>query len=378
MKIFPKFLVLTVASLWGFATSSRAQMAAENFTVRGAIDKGADGDSVLLARFNSGRFVPVDTAVYRKGSFSFAGKAGGAHLAALVILKNGEAVAGSSIVIEPGEVWVRLFKDPAREAEIPKSVTNSLWRSFSSKDDEVASQLMSYSQAMKDRLSPADMATCKGAIDSLNRERAVNVVNFIKAHPATNAADLVFNVFYRLLDEGQFSEVATLLGKNTPQLPGYVSVLQEIQAQQALQRQSQGGTFIDFTLPDVNGKPVKVSDVVKANKLTLIDFWASWCGPCRQELQSTVTVAYNYFKSKGFEIVGVSLDSNRDSWLSTIKSMNLNWIHVSDLKGWRCSAAQTYGVSSIPASVLVDSDGNVVGRNLRGEQLVQALLKYLK
>lgn len=355
-----------------------AQTAAEQFTVRGAIDKGVDGDSVLLARFSAGRFVPVDTAVYKKGAFAFSGRAAGAHLAALILVKNGEAFAGSSFVIEPGELWVRLFKDPAREAEIPKSVTNALWRSFSSHDDEVATQLMAYSQALKGRLSAADQIACKSAIDSLNSVRAANVANFIKAHPSTNAADLVFSVFYRLLDDAQLKEVSAILSRNIPVLPGYATAMQELKAQRALMQQSQGGKFIDFTLPDENGKNVTASDVIKANKLTLIDFWASWCGPCREELRNTVTVAYKYFKPKGFEIIGVSLDSNKESWLGAIKSMGLNWIHVSDLKGWRCSAAQTYGVSSIPSSVLVDSEGNVVGRNLRGEQLIQTLLKHLK
>jgi thiol-disulfide isomerase/thioredoxin len=107
-------------------------------------------------------------------------------------------------------------------------------------------------------------------------------------------------------------------------------------------------------------------------KYVLIDFWASWCGPCRAENPNLVKV-YNDFKDKGFDIFGVSLDTDRKSWLKAIKDDNLTWHHVSDLKGWENSAAQVYGVRAIPANVLLDKDGYIIGKNLRGEDLRKKL-----
>ncbi len=104
----------------------------------------------------------------------------------------------------------------------------------------------------------------------------------------------------------------------------------------------------------------------------MIDFWASWCGPCRKENPNVVKV-YQQYKDQGFEILGVSLDNDRDRWLKAIADDKLTWLHISDLKGWRSTFAQQYGVSSIPQTILLDQDGNILARNLRGPALEEKL-----
>ena len=100
----------------------------------------------------------------------------------------------------------------------------------------------------------------------------------------------------------------------------------------------------------------------------LIDFWASWCGPCRKENPNNVKL-YNEMKAKGFEIYGVSLDKNKEDWTNAIMQDKLTWVHVSDLKYWSSEAAATYKVESIPATFLIDKDGKILAKNLRGEEL---------
>jgi thiol-disulfide isomerase/thioredoxin len=103
-------------------------------------------------------------------------------------------------------------------------------------------------------------------------------------------------------------------------------------------------------------------------KVVLIDFWASWCGPCRKE-NPNVKVNYDKYKSKGFEILGVSLDRDINAWRNAIEQDGLTWHHVSDLKGWQSQHAALYSVTSIPQTVLIDKKGNIIARNIRGEQL---------
>lgn len=136
-----------------------------------------------------------------------------------------------------------------------------------------------------------------------------------------------------------------------------------------------GTSAPEITLPTPDGKEVSLSSL--KGKYVLVDFWASWCGPCRRE-NPNVVAAFNKFKGKNFTILGVSLDSDKDKWVQAIAKDGLTWQHISDLQGWESIAARNYGVNSIPANFLVDPDGKVIARDLRGEDLEAQLAAVLK
>ena len=137
-----------------------------------------------------------------------------------------------------------------------------------------------------------------------------------------------------------------------------------------------GNPCIDFTMDGPDGKPVTLSDIYRENKVTMIDFWAGWCGPCRM-FNPTLVEIYKEYHSKGFEILGVSLDRNADDWKNAIKADKLTWPQVSDLKFWESEAAAMYNVRYIPQNVFVDSDGNILGRRLGEDEIVSLLEEHL-
>ena len=176
----------------------------------------------------------------------------------------------------------------------------------------------------------------------------------------------------------------TLLACSQQQKPGSTAALSEETTETAATEAGEEDTlqadvpqYTDIALPGTDERVIRVSDYVAKNKLTLIDFWASWCGPCRAEMPY-VARTYAAFHGKGLEIVGVSLDNDREAWLNAIRDLQLAWPQMSDLKGWESEGARLYGVQSIPANVLITQEGRVVATDLRGEQLyrkVEALLQ---
>lgn len=130
----------------------------------------------------------------------------------------------------------------------------------------------------------------------------------------------------------------------------------------------------DFILPDTSGKNISLSSL--RGKYVLIDFWASWCSPCMKDMPA-VKKLYSEFKTKGFEILGVSLDKSRDSWINAIKNNSLGWVHVSDVKFWQSAVVPLYNVTAIPYTVIVDKDGRIIAKNLRGEALYKKVQNLL-
>ena len=129
-----------------------------------------------------------------------------------------------------------------------------------------------------------------------------------------------------------------------------------------------GQQYTDLEMADPDGKMHKISELVGKGKYVLVDFWASWCGPCRAEMPN-VLEAYNKFHAKGFEVIGVSFDQKKEAWVKAVEQLQMPWLQISDLKGWQCAAAPIYKIDGIPDNILIDPQGKIIDRGLRGKAL---------
>lgn len=196
---------------------------------------------------------------------------------------------------------------------------------------------------------------------------------FIRTHPKQLASLWVLvNELSKRVEPEEFEQLFNSLDQPLKETKYGVSASRYIRSVKGM---SEGEMAEDFSQEDMNGKQVKLSSF--RGKYVLVDFWASWCGPCRAE-NPNVVKAFNRFKDKNFTIVGVSLDNNRDRWVAAVKQDNLQWTQLSDLKGWSNEVAQQYNVRAIPANFLIDPQGRIIGRNLRGSDLEAKLEKVLK
>jgi peroxiredoxin len=231
-----------------------------------------------------------------------------------------------------------------------------------------------------DSLQSIAMGQANNALQDLN----VFLKQFINTCPNPTLAALALSFSSRSLPPAEFQASLIDQLKKYPDNEALVGLkkdydkrAQQMEAQQQEEAEKSwvGKQAPDLTLPDANGKMVSISSF--RGKYLLVDFWASWCGPCRAENPNVVT-AYNEFKGKNFTILGVSLDKEKDAWQQAIRADHLAWTHVSDLKFWQSEAVNTFGFNGIPFNVLIDPQGKIIAQALRGDDLENELRSVLK
>ena len=210
--------------------------------------------------------------------------------------------------------------------------------------------------------------------EEIDRKITEAVVNYILTHTDKQSAAKNLYDFRYNIDEDRQNEIISKADSSFKSVPGINYMIDHLNV---LKKVAVGQKFTDFEMPDAKGEMHKLSEYVGNGKVVLIDFWASWCPPCRAEMPNLVK-AYKDYKGKGFDIVGISLDSKADAWAKGVKDLNITWTQLSDLKGWQNGGAALYGVNSIPHTVLVDKDGTIIAKNLHGQELEDQIKEVLK
>ena len=343
-----------------------------HYTVKGKIT-GSDSITFYLQKREAGKLVSIDSAVSKKGSFTM--KGGVVDYPQMIQLVAGNTRKRTSFYLENADVMITGNLDSLYNAKISGSKTHDEYRSFIDSNkplSDIYSKIIIKYQAASQAGDTKNASMLEKQGDSIQTEMIKLQKNFIKNHPASYVTpSLVVSLSYEM-EANEIESMVNGLDTAIAALPQMKDLNERVKIMKAV---SVGQKAPDFTLSDPAGNPVVLSSKF-GPKLLLIDFWASWCQPCRQENPNVVKV-YNEYHKKGFDIVGVSLDKTKDAWVKAISDDKLAWTHVSDLQYWNNAAAKLYAVNSIPANFLLDETGKIIGRNLRGEALYNKVSEVL-
>ncbi len=365
LSIMKKLLFLLLACF--IVASCTTEKKELKYTLKINVDTIVDGYAYLQKRAG-GEWIKFDSSAQENASYVMQGVL---DFPSMYYVFIKDIKRNVPIFLDAGDITIEVFKDDYDATTITGSPAHDQYKGFEDEiavfDEKLHAIYQEYRTArdsglveVKDSLSQV--------MDGIYEEQQA----FIKEYVFNNNANVTSPyITYSNSYSWTVDELENIVNNFDPSLeasPDYIFLADRLVV---LKRVDIGQPLVDFAMKDTNDIDIHLSELSKG-KYLLVDFWASWCGPCRTE-NPNIVACYNDFHEKGFDVLGVSFDKSRENWIQAIHNDSLSWNHVSDLLYWNNAAGKLYGVRSIPSSILLDPDGIIIAKNLHGEELREKL-----
>lgn len=314
----------------------------------------------------------IDTIVGVEGKYELEGTADSTVFGVLFAKRIGGLNVG--LFIEPGTIKLNMSEKPAL-AKTSGTPCNDKWQELNDTLIAYGAQIDALAASIQqNKLSEQEQKAIEKKIAALSAKSDDFVKVFAKKNVNNEVGYFIISNYAPSMNDEAKAELVGALPEKFAKRDAIVALKKQMEQSK---KTAVGTTLADYTMDDIDGKPTSILSLVKQNKLTVIDFWASWCGPCRAEMPTMVKM-YADNKAKGLGIIGISLDNNKEKWAAAIKQLGITWPQLSDLKGWDNGFAKLFAVQGIPYTVVIDQQGKILKKDLRGAQLVEYVEEQLK
>lgn len=312
----------------------------------------------------------LDSALIENNAFTFNGTADSAQACLLFIPKENAKPQTVDFILENANMTATFNES---EAYVSGSLENDLLTALNKQEKEIDKSFEAINKELKSEVEAVVEAAKEKEI-ALEKQLNELKKEFITKNLNTLSGAIVLSQHHYYLSDEDLIHITDNMGDVFKSHPAIEAIKKNAEVRKTV---TIGKKIVDFEMADASGKVHKLSEYAGNGKVVLIDFWASWCPPCRADMPNLVALHKTY-KKKGFDIIGISLDSKAEAWEKGVKDLKITWPQLSDLKGWKNEGAALYGVRSIPHTILVDKDGTIVAKNLHGQELEDKIKELLK
>ncbi|ESU25001.1 putative lipoprotein/thioredoxin [Flavobacterium enshiense DK69] len=358
--------------------ASCSKVGDNEFLITGKAEGIENGKMAILQIQNEAGPVSKDTVKIENGKFEFKGEfKEGPEIGFLVIDGLNNMVP---FILENGEIDITVDKDTVQKSKIGGTANNDKFQEYNDGSNVIFKKMIAFRKANQQKFMDAQKAKDTAVMNSLSKQnfgfqKDMDKFSeeFVEKNPTTFLSVLLLENFIgrQTLETDKIVKLYNALSTDVKKTKCGMRVNEHVNRQKAVNTDS---VAPDFAAPTPEGKTVSLKESL--GKVTIVDFWASWCSPCRQENPNVVAL-YNEFHAKGLNIIGVSLDKDADKWKEAIAKDKLTWTQVSNLKHWQEPIAKLYNVESIPATFILDASGKIVAKDLRGAELKAKIAELL-